>query len=72
MIMIPILFHFIAPQLDVPHWDSFVDLVNDICLLHDTAIAFYAGETVEERETDRRFAHVIHNMTKINIGRSNV
>lgn len=31
------------------------------------SIAFYAGETVEERETDRRFEHVIDNMTLINV-----
>jgi ABC-type uncharacterized transport system fused permease/ATPase subunit len=30
------------------------------------SIAFYAGEAVEERETFRRFAHVIGNMTQIN------
>jgi putative ATP-binding cassette transporter len=31
------------------------------------SIAFYAGENVEERETDRRFEHVIANMTMINV-----
>ena len=30
------------------------------------SIAFYAGEAVEERETFRRFAYVIGNMTQIN------
>jgi ABC-type uncharacterized transport system fused permease/ATPase subunit len=30
------------------------------------SIAFYAGEAVEERETFRRFAYVIKNMTQIN------
>jgi putative ATP-binding cassette transporter len=30
------------------------------------SIAFYAGEAVEERETFRRFRHVIGNMTQIN------
>lgn len=30
------------------------------------SIAFYAGEAVEERETFRRFAHVIGNMMQIN------
>ncbi len=31
------------------------------------SIAFYAGENVEERETDRRFDQVIDNMTMINV-----
>lgn len=31
------------------------------------SIAFYAGENVEERETDRRFDSVIDNMTLINV-----
>ena len=31
------------------------------------SIAFYAGEPVEERETDRRFDNVIDNMTLINV-----
>lgn len=31
------------------------------------SIAFYAGENVEERETDRRFEYVIDNMTMINV-----
>lgn len=31
------------------------------------SIAFYAGENVEERETDRRFELVIENMTMINV-----
>lgn len=31
------------------------------------SIAFYAGENVEERETDRRFECVIANMTMINV-----
>lgn len=33
------------------------------------SIAFYAGETVEEKETDRRFDHVICNMTQVNVGK---
>ena len=32
------------------------------------SIAFYAGETVEEKETDRRFDHVIGNMIQVNTG----
>ena len=36
------------------------------------SIAFYAGEAVEERETDRRFARVIDNMTLINISQRNL
>jgi len=36
------------------------------------SIAFYAGETVEERETDRRFEHVINNMTMINYAERNL
>ena len=31
------------------------------------SIAFYSGETVEERETDRKFDKVIDNMTLINV-----
>ena len=31
------------------------------------SIAFYQGENVEERETDRRFENVIDNMTLINV-----
>ena len=31
------------------------------------SIAFYQGENVEERETDRRFESVIDNMTLINV-----
>ncbi|KAL7526787.1 hypothetical protein ACHAXR_001653, partial [Thalassiosira sp. AJA248-18] len=36
------------------------------------SIAFYAGENVEERETDRRFELVIGNMTLINIAQRNL
>ncbi|KAL3761508.1 hypothetical protein ACHAWU_006538 [Discostella pseudostelligera] len=36
------------------------------------SIAFYAGENVEERETDRRFEYVIDNMTMINIAQRNL
>ncbi|KAL7550100.1 hypothetical protein ACHAWF_013331 [Thalassiosira exigua] len=36
------------------------------------SIAFYAGEPVEERETDRRFDLVIGNMTMINIAQRNL
>jgi len=36
------------------------------------SIAFYAGEAVEERETDRRFARVIDNMTMINFAQRNL
>ena len=36
------------------------------------SIAFYAGEDVEERETDRRFDYVINNMTLINIAQRNL
>ena len=36
------------------------------------SIAFYFGEQVEERETDRRFDYVINNMTLINIAQRNL
>jgi len=36
------------------------------------SIAFYAGETVEERETDRRFSSVIDNMSMINVAQRNL
>ena len=36
------------------------------------SIAFYAGESVEERETDRRFDGVIHNMSLINVAQRNL
>ncbi|KAL3774175.1 hypothetical protein ACHAW5_008522 [Stephanodiscus triporus] len=36
------------------------------------SIAFYAGENVEERETDRRFENVIDNMSLINVAQRNL
>jgi len=36
------------------------------------SIAFYAGENVEERETDRRFENVIDNMILINVAQRNL
>ena len=36
------------------------------------SIAFYAGENVEERETDRRFENVISNMSLINVAQRNL
>ena len=36
------------------------------------SIAFYAGEAVEERETDRRFSRVIDNMTSVNVAQRNL
>jgi ABC-type uncharacterized transport system fused permease/ATPase subunit len=36
------------------------------------SIAFYAGENVEERETDRRFENVITNMSMINVAQRNL
>jgi putative ATP-binding cassette transporter len=36
------------------------------------SIAFYAGENVEERETDRRFGSVIGNMSSINVAQRNL